>query len=207
MKKKKSLIVICFILTVALLSYFYRSTEYDKEMDKVILVKKNNEKVIFDGVEEPLMPNLIESNSTLSGVDANKNKLRDDVEIWINRTGKDYNQRMAMRQSASNLEYRLDAAAKNDRQLMVHAENVTYTDTSCLLFVFGIKEYRAIEDRLVNMIYNTKERLNVLKNYNFSYSYESIVPNDTLDKPYRSCFFIIKNEQEMKTIFLNSIKN
>ena len=46
MKKKKSLIVIFFILTVALLSYLYRSTEYDKEMDKVILVKKNNEKVL-----------------------------------------------------------------------------------------------------------------------------------------------------------------
>lgn len=207
MKKKKSLIVIGFILIVVLVAYCYRSTEYEKEMDRVILLKKNNEKVTFDGVEEPQVPNLTENNSTLSGIDTNKNKLRDDVEIWINRTAKDYNQRMAMRQTAINLEYRLLAAAENERDIMVHAENVSYTDTACLLFIFGIKEYRAIENRIDKMIYNTKERQDVLKNYNnFSYSYGSIVPNNSLDEPYRSCFFTIKNEQDLKAKFLESIK-
>ena len=71
---------------------------YNELMNKALAEKNAHpEAKIFDGEVEPEMPDRKVNDSTLFGVDANRNELRDDVEIWINRTFKDPNIRMAFK--------------------------------------------------------------------------------------------------------------
>jgi hypothetical protein len=59
-----------------------------------------NPNPVFDGEVEPAFPNESENDKTILGIDSNNNGIRDDIDIWINRTAFDYNERMAMRQYA-----------------------------------------------------------------------------------------------------------
>lgn len=54
----------------------------------------------FDGFVEPPMPSPEENDKTLEGMDSNKDGIRDDVEIWINRTFSNADKRQAMKQLA-----------------------------------------------------------------------------------------------------------
>ena len=59
---------------------------YDLEMEKVLNIKKNDKvKPVFDGYIEPSIEDAVKSSLTIDGADINKNKVRDDIEIWINR--------------------------------------------------------------------------------------------------------------------------
>lgn len=51
----------------------------------------------YDGEVEPPFPNLNDDIKTIQGIDKNKNGIRDDVEIWINRTFNKYNHRKALK--------------------------------------------------------------------------------------------------------------
>lgn len=90
------------VAVIVLLGIAYKcgiNHEYNELMDAALESKKAHPEItVFDGDIEPPMPDLSENNSTLSGIDSNKNGLRDDVEIWINRTYSDPNIRMAMKQ-------------------------------------------------------------------------------------------------------------
>lgn len=97
-----------FILTIALillagliLRYFYYRTDsnYWKAMDEIRLVKlKETKPVYIDGEIEPDFPDADENNATFYGMDSNKNGVRDDVEIWINRNFQTRNERMGYKQ-------------------------------------------------------------------------------------------------------------
>ena len=94
-----------FGLLIVLLVSNYRCTGnederiYNELMSKALIEKSTHPEIkIFDGDVEPDMPDRKVNDSTLYGVDANRNELRDDVEIWINRTYKDQNIRMAFKQ-------------------------------------------------------------------------------------------------------------
>lgn len=200
-------IAIALLSTVCLLIIWKinQSSEYEKRMKEALFIKSQSNVTNFDGYEEPAMPNRDENNKTLLGVDTNKNKLRDDLEIWINRFGKNYNERMALRQAAINLEYKLVAAEKGDKKNISHAASVSYTDSGCLRFIFGEESLDLIKV-LRTMVYNNEQRLSLLENYNrFSYSYESIVENSLIDTPYRECFFKIENMESMKQNYFKRI--
>lgn len=184
----------------------FQPSEYDRRMEEALLLKQQSKITNFDGYEEPAMPEQNENDKTFLGVDENKNNLRDDVEIWINRFANNYNERMALRQAAINLEYELIAADQGGKNIISHAASVSYTDSECLRFIFGKKSLELIEI-LRTMVFNTKQRLDLLENFDkFSYSYESIVENSSLDSPYRACFFKIENVEMMKDRYLKSIK-
>ena len=76
--------------------------DYDKLMNpikKIKLAEKKSGKAnpIFDGVVEPDFPDEKENNKTLEGVDSNNDGVRDDIEIWINRTAEDEYVRWSMK--------------------------------------------------------------------------------------------------------------
>jgi archaellum component FlaF (FlaF/FlaG flagellin family) len=57
---------------------------YLKEYEKIKEMKEHLGNRIIDGAPEPDMPDFYNNNTTLYGIDKNKNGVRDDVEIWIN---------------------------------------------------------------------------------------------------------------------------
>lgn len=58
----------------------------------------SNEPRVIDGDPEPPMPGFFERNFTWHGVDADKDGVIDDVEIWINNNIEDSNLRKAYKQ-------------------------------------------------------------------------------------------------------------
>lgn len=102
-KKNKISKSICLLALTFMFGWSCTNNEderiYQELMNKALAEKKAHPEInVFDGDVEPEMPDRKINDSTLYGVDANKNELRDDVEIWINRTFKDPNIRMAFKQ-------------------------------------------------------------------------------------------------------------
>ncbi len=79
--------------------------EYEKIMGPVVKMKMEDKtsSPIFDGITEPDMPNVDLNNKSLLGIDSNDDHIRDDMEIWINRSFETYNERMAIRQRVKAL--------------------------------------------------------------------------------------------------------
>lgn len=100
MKIKNASFLIVATVTLVTLGYvILKPSEYEFEMKKAYAIKESNLQITsFDGYTEPPIPNSEEDKKTLLGVDFNKNGLRDDVEIWINRTQSDSGTRNALRQ-------------------------------------------------------------------------------------------------------------
>ncbi len=115
----KKQIAIIFIALIGVY-YLYRATTYyriiaSSMIDKTFDTRSNP---VYDGEVEPPMPNLFTITPDDVGVDLNKNGIRDDVDIWINRTGKNYNQRMSLRQYARASEkFLLNCKNKDEKNL------------------------------------------------------------------------------------------
>lgn len=84
---------IIFVITILFLTYGYisREYEYNKLMSKIKSTKLKEEvenipAKVFDGVIEPKFPISDSEENSITGVDANNDGIRDDIEIWINRT-------------------------------------------------------------------------------------------------------------------------
>lgn len=116
------------------LFFIVSCSEYEKMMEPAVKAKlaDKNPKPVFDGEVEPPIPSRSENDSSIMGVDANNNDIRDDIDIWINRTGFDYNERMAMRQYAKAQQYWLKVCTENLINDVMKAENESVNSRSCL---------------------------------------------------------------------------
>jgi len=171
-------------------------------MNPAIKAKKAdlNPNPIFDGEVEPAMPDSYENNKTVLGIDSNKNGIRDDVDIWINRTGLDYNERMAMRQYARAKQFWLKVCTENLINEVVIAENDVVNSGTCLN---AISDYRRGEwwyiERKINYItLNTYLR----KCDDFYFKNSSVVSIINGSKPHLNCTFQIENAENV----INSYK-
>jgi hypothetical protein len=91
-----------FIIISLVQSCSFSNEKYNKLIDPIKKIKIAEKKAgkpnpTFDGFIEPDFPDEDENNKTLEGVDLNKDGVRDDVEIWINRTANDQYVRAAMK--------------------------------------------------------------------------------------------------------------
>jgi hypothetical protein len=89
--KKYKFTILAFSI---LLAYFLYPSKYDRlikpiEDIKMKEVKNGVPNPVYDGVREPDFPDRSLNNSTFEGIDSNGDGVRDDVEIWINRTAED----------------------------------------------------------------------------------------------------------------------
>ena len=167
--------------------------------------EKYPEQKVFDGEVEPSMPNLFINSFTLMGVDSNNNGIRDDVDIWINRTGLDYNERMAMRQYAKTLTLYIESCAKNNKHEVVKYNKKEFGDSVCLDMVSDHKRKKRqfISTKLKTLIQNQE-----IRTCNSFYSNNSIVTSTGVimeSKEY--CEFVIhdlKKENKLYNDFYNN---
>ncbi len=84
--------------------YFYlqkQDKDYDSLMKRAEKKQRDHSEFIdFYGEREPSIPSGDENSKTLLGVDANVNGVRDDIDVWINRSALTQNETLAMRQYA-----------------------------------------------------------------------------------------------------------
>jgi hypothetical protein len=90
------------ILAMFFSSCKYFESDYDKLMNPIKKIKLAEEKSgvksrIYNGIHEPDFPDEELNNKTIEGVDTNHDGVRDDVEIWINRTSENEYVALAMK--------------------------------------------------------------------------------------------------------------
>jgi hypothetical protein len=86
---KKNKLLSCIVILSA--AYYFYPSKYDRLMKPIEEIKKKEKSEgisnpVYDGITEPDFPDRDLNDSTLEGVDSNGDGVRDDVEIWINRT-------------------------------------------------------------------------------------------------------------------------
>ena len=175
------------ILSIALLKYFFFYDVYEREMSKAEKARQD----IVDGYKTPPMPDRDLNDRDALGIDSNNNGVRDDVEIWINYAGKNYNERMALRQLAADLQYEAKVFSGDiNARIVSHVMSVVNTSEMCLLHVFGFEKGKLIIRLLNNIFKNTDLRIKVFDRDNeFSYAYG---PVKKINKPQDACGFNLK---------------
>lgn len=121
--------------------------EYEKIMGPVVKMKMEDKtsNPIFDGIAEPDMPNMDLNNKTVLGIDSNNNQIRDDIDIWINRTFENYNDRMAIRHKVNSLRELMIVGEKINNLYLKGPIRVTVESEAMYARHLGGEVQRAIE--------------------------------------------------------------
>ena len=118
-------------------------SDYDNLMNPIKKIKLAEKKAgkpnpVFDGVVEPDFPDETENNKTLEGVDANHDGVRDDVEIWINRTAEDEYVRWAMKDYYKKQIIMYRALYNNESEPVIHRAEADSSDSASCLGIMHI---------------------------------------------------------------------
>lgn len=169
------------------------SKSYEKAMEPII-AKKNaaTTDFIIDGEREPEWP--IDNDSTLLGVDSNKNNIRDDIEIYINHTEKISDIRKGLKQEARYYYISQISTLNNDKKNVWESNANIYKSGECLsylMFAHGINQ--DLKHEVIDLYVNTKERSRLEKTRSFllsGFSSESL----NFHEQYKRCEFIFSVE-------------
>lgn len=116
--------------------------------------------VVFDGEYEPAIPDEEKNLKGHLGLDSDHNGIRDDIDIWIDRTGFSFNERMAMKQYAKALQVLLgNCDALKSSQTLVDLESLSKSRV-CLRVISDYERGGKFDsvDMLNKLILNTKLR-------------------------------------------------
>jgi len=186
----KKLVSLAFILV-----FFGGCTsEYDKTMKVVydIKTRDKDKNPIFDGEVEPPIPNKTKNEETVLGIDSNKNGIRDDVDIWINRTARSSNERRAMREVAREEQKWLKVGINPTRKEVNEVAVALDYAAICLNFFTTIERERFnnIFDIILDLHSNTDLRIKAKKRNN-QFSYNGGERN--FNEEYKYCNIVIEN--------------
>lgn len=154
---KKSFFVVallCFVVGYVLLV----PSEYEKLMKPAIEKKEKNPNMYFDNELEPPLPDEDENSKTIEGVDKNKNGVRDDVEIWINRTYGLSDERKALMQFSRSFILELQTAVELNKEKSFELIQESEKATICMIGVFKNQENLKALKHLDVLIVNTSHR-------------------------------------------------
>lgn len=203
---RKSFALLIIIIPV-LFTWYWEHSKYDRLMSDALKKKKAHpEQKFFDGEAEPPLPNREENDRTILGIDSNKNGIRDDVDIWINRTALDYNERMAMRQYARTIQEDLrickdvEIEKMSMAQIAATKDEITlvakkYINASQCLSAISDKQHgeRNLERKLEILIKNSKSRLDcpeVFEKFNY-------IAQGSYFEPLKNCNYPIEPENDV----------
>src|SRR5690606_10883032 len=114
---------------------------------------------VYDGNPEPPYPDLEEDVKTLEGIDADKDGLRDDLEIWINRISKDENERNLWRMYVKfNTDTMQSSQSVEEKGLQILRAGQITVACGELLFAENTEEMFDKKSLLIGFISNTRER-------------------------------------------------
>lgn len=128
-------------------------------------IKKTYKPKVYDGVAEPKqLPNLEENRKTLLGIDSNKDGVRDDIEIYINRHfDQDYDREIFKKFSRRGTHYFKTGKQMTVEQLQNEIDGFMQ-DLECSRYIaeFGyMKKNEQVRDRTFNiydLVFDTKLR-------------------------------------------------
>ena len=156
--------------------------DYDKLMNpikKIKLAEKKSGKAnpIFDGVVEPDFPDEKENNKTLEGVDSNNDGVRDDIEIWINRTAEDEYVRLSLKHLYIKYFAIHKSVWENEPIVIQRKKSFESSEAlTCLSFILHPYRERYLKEKierdnlyyddLHKMVFNNPERVRMVSKIN-----------------------------------------
>lgn len=145
-------------IAIVIGAYLSIETDYDKQMKPIMKLKLAEQRAgkpspVFDGEVEPPFPDLDKNDETLEGIDSNHNRIRDDLEIWINRTFKDEMVRRGVKRVALLANTEIEAIKMNDKAKVKEIEFHKDKVYSCLIFLN--KKEAKIQWGGESLLYNT----------------------------------------------------
>lgn len=160
------------MLIISSCSWF--ESDYSKIMgpiQKLKQVEKDAGKPspIYNGFREPDFPDLKENKKTLDGIDSNKDGIRDDVEIWINRVADDDYVRIELKH-LYRTKMMVHKSVWFDEPIEVQSEkSFLYVENlTCFRLVLqpyekkylasGVDRNQFLKDKLSKIMFNTNER-------------------------------------------------
>jgi hypothetical protein len=160
--------------------------------------------IYFDGDKEPPWPGFISNIISVEGVDANENGIRDDIEIWINRTTKSNNLRKSLKQFAIADQSRLVALKNHDlNKFLISMKQLDIAD-SCNIFLgrTGENIYDSRGESYVLVIswltlQTSSLRLDALDNERSILFSGRDIPLDRC-KRWEDCNFYVENVDELE---------
>lgn len=184
---KKIITGLMIFMGLVLVKHFIFFDVYDKEMSEALKVRQE----IVDGFKTPPMPDRDLNDKDVLGVDLNNNGIRDDIEIWINYVGKNYNERMALRQLASDLQYEAKVFSGDiNARIVSQVVSIFVTSNMCVIHVFGYEKARYVKNKMKELYKNTIQRERVFNRDNeFSYGFG---PLKGIKKNEDACLFQLK---------------
>jgi hypothetical protein len=164
-------------------------------------LKDPNPNPVFEGEAEPSIPDEDENNKTLLGIDQNKNGIRDDVDIWINRSAKNYNELMALRQAARAYQDYLKVVEQNQTEKAEVTMNAFLRGILCVEVIYfhpnNPNNRFIIETYLKKLLNHPRVRHNRAISF---YKYIILVgPGDfgPYEDSYQACTFNLKNKDDV----------
>lgn len=184
--------------------------EYRKLMEPALKAKlaDKNPHPVFDGEEEPPIPTEKELNDSFLGVDKNKNGIRDDIDIWINRTGKNYNERMAMRQLARADQDFVKAAVEKRESDAERLWNKSEEASYCIAVIFPSGEHKGINRimrfKLRTLLASSNKMAVLLIRFGENITKTGVNRWGRHEDKYRFCEFKIENQEVVIKRYIES---
>lgn len=131
-----------------------------KKDKKHLVVKASDVLPSIDGDDViPPRPDQALSDSTLLGIDVDQDGVRDDVELWINSSITNANQRKGLKQNAKAWQEGLKVV--DDKQASIQTTIRSLEASECLIAILGgdIRAQSTLRKKAEAEFYNTKERI------------------------------------------------
>lgn len=161
----KTYYLILLFLQSAVLSSCLGGSHYYRDRVEPFLneLKPNYKPQVYDGVKEPNeIPDLEEDKKTLDGIDSNKDGVRDDLEIFINRNFHTWVERVNLKNEVRRApKFFQNYKKMSVDEFIVHDSNGSY-DQKCVLSglaLLGLEQSpELLKYRASEALYNTTER-------------------------------------------------
>lgn len=166
--KIASLILSILIFIGAYFYFKFQETNYDSIIERAAKKQRDfAEFVDFYGEMEPSIPGKTINSKTILGSDANNNDVRDDIDVWINRTAYDQNETKAMRQYAKSGQELLKLCKEQNLKDINIVHNELLKAERCLasLSDYQRKEPDFAKEKLKILLYNTSARISCKEYY------------------------------------------
>ncbi|MGZ3790117.1 MAG: hypothetical protein ACXVLQ_16395 [Bacteriovorax sp.] len=152
------------IITTSKFVFSYLENDYSFLINKVIKQKEYFEQIDFYGEIEPDVPNLKANNQTLLGIDSNHNGIRDDIDIWINRTAKNDKEAWAMRGYSRELQKALKDCILKKALSGVEKNNLEKLENQLIKIGSMLRDPKDFSvSKLKLMIFNNEDRIQCFK--------------------------------------------
>lgn len=133
--KKNNILISILILCLTTSCIWMRYDAYEERVRPYLeSIEDNYKPLVVDGVREPeSFPDLDENEKTVEGIDQNKDGVRDDIEIFINRNVYTVYEREELKNSYRLFieMYRKSLKVKSEEELSMIYKKMDYEKSSC----------------------------------------------------------------------------